>query len=163
MGAMGQVNPLLKAPVEFATNKQFFSGRDLSDLYSQTGNRIADSVIANSPFARVATTFRTLTDERKGAMAKLVNLASGVRIQDIDMDKAKQAAVRDFVNDTLRGKEGFHKFEQIYVKPEDIPNLAPGDLELLSLLKTQAHRNRAEKQAEKTGPLRLPSLKSMLR
>lgn len=82
---LGRSNPLIKGPLEFATNQSFFQsgpegGRPLDDMDPLIGRLIAnvtgqedavrlpkmlEQAAANSPIARLLTTLRTLTDKRK--------------------------------------------------------------------------------------------------
>src|SRR5262249_37181466 len=76
MDLLGQTNPLIKGPLELATGKQFFTGRDLADLSDKglTGETVVDQALMNSPAGRFLTTARTLADERKGIGAKALHL-----------------------------------------------------------------------------------------
>lgn len=101
--ALGQLNPFIKGPLEVATNRQFFSGRELSDLRSTTGMPPAlENLLTNSPLARIPTTARTLADPRKGPLAKALNLLTGVKLTDVDMDRARTAAGRRALEEQLR-------------------------------------------------------------
>lgn len=137
---LGMLNPLAKAPLEVATNKQFFTGRDLRDLYSQTGSILGDQVLMNSPFGRAATTLRTLTDPRKDLGTALLNVGTGLRMSDVDVDKQKNIAARQYAEDMLRGQPGVHMFQRLYVRPQDLPLLDPNEVNLLRLVKTAERR-----------------------
>ena len=101
--ALGQLNPFVKGPLELATNRQFFSGRELSDLRSSAGAPVGiENILANSPLARGITTARTIADPRKGALAKALNLLTSVKITDVDMDRARTAAGRRALEEQLR-------------------------------------------------------------
>ena len=82
---LGRSNPLIKGPLEYATNQSFFQsgpegGRSLDDMDPLIGRLLAnvtgqedavrlpkmlEQAAANSPVARLLTTMRTLTDKRK--------------------------------------------------------------------------------------------------
>jgi hypothetical protein len=132
-GTLGAMNPLIKGPLEMATGKQFFSGRDLADLHTQTGSTALDQIIYNSPLARTARYARQATDPRKSLTDLILNFGSGVRVTDVDMERAKDIAIRDFITNSLRGRPGVRTFESPYVRQEDIANLDPMDLLLLRL------------------------------
>jgi hypothetical protein len=144
-GYLGALNPLIKAPLELATNRQFFSGRDLTDLYTMTGNTVGDQLLMNSPLGRFVTAGRTLADERKDLLAKAVNLGTGVHVTDVDMGKARDIAVRELIDEATRGDRNVGRFERLYVRPENLANLSPQELLLLRLNATReaAHRQAA--------------------
>lgn len=144
-GVLGQTNPLIKGPLEYATGKQFFTGRDAGDLYSQTGSPLVDALIANSPASRVATTVRTLSDPRKwesplAATAIPLNLLTGARVSDVDMEKQKDIAARDYVKAMLQGKPEFGTFQSIYMRPGMENLLSPEEMALFRLQKTLQSR-----------------------
>jgi hypothetical protein len=149
MGLAGQLNPVFKGPLEYATDRQFFSGRELGDLYSMTGNQLLDHLIANSPLARVGSTARTLTDPRKYAdpYALPLNLLTGAKVTDVDMPKYRAIAEREYLKEALRGVPAVGKFETFYVRPEQLGTLTPEELELVRLQKTlQARAREASKK-----------------
>jgi hypothetical protein len=133
-------NPLLKAPAELATGVQFMSGRKLSDLQGPTGNVIMDNLLMNSPASRFLSAERTLTDPRKSLAASALNLASPLRVTDVDMMKQRNIAARDYIAEQLSGNPNIRHFESTYVRPEDIPSLTPEEMQLLRLNKTLESR-----------------------
>lgn len=148
---LGNTNPLIKGPLELATGKQFYTGRDLADLQGPTGNVLTDQVLMNSPISRALTTARTLGDERKGVLAKVANLASPVKVTDVDMEKQRQIAARTIIDDLLRGAPGVHQYQSLYVKPEDVPNLPPSELQLLQLSRTLEKQAQDQARKKKVG------------
>ena len=142
---LGNLNPLIKGPLEWLTNRQFISGRELSDLSDKglTGIPLVDQTIMNSPLSRLITTGSTLADERKSPLDKFLNLATGLKVSDVNVDQARRNVVRDFINANLRGPN-FRHFDQLSVKPEVVPTLSPRELELFRLNVTQERRGRAE-------------------
>ncbi len=154
MSLLSQLNPLLKAPLEMATGKQFFTGRDLGDLYSMTGSSTLDQLLSNSPFSRLATTARTLADERKwqspsAALAMPLNLATGARVTDVDIDKQRNIAAREFVKEQLQHLPEFGKFESIYLRPGMENLLSPEEALLYRLQKTLQKRAQEAAKAQK--------------
>jgi len=132
--------------------KQFFTGRDIGDLYSMTGSSTIDQVLANSPFSRIATTARTLADERKwqdplSALAIPLNLGTGVRVTDVDLEKQRTIAAREYVQEALRGLPEIGKMDTLYLKPGMEGTLTPEELALLRLQKTL--QKKAEEEAKK--------------
>jgi hypothetical protein len=147
MDILGQMNPLIKGPLELATGKQFFTGRDLADLSSHglTGMTPVDQAITNSPLGRFFTTGRTLMDERKDAGAKALNLLTGARISDVDMEKQRDIEARRLIEEMLKGNPNVGHFERLSVKPENLGNLSPEEILMYRLYQT------LEQQAQKRG------------
>lgn len=142
MSLLGQTNPLIKAPLEFATGKQFYTGRDLDDLYTPLGTSEAEQFLINSPFGRAYTTGKQIADPRKDLLTKAINLGTGLKISDVDMARQRDIAGREVTNDLLRGRPGIKHFESMYVKPEDMGMLDPDEIMLLRLNKTLEMRAR---------------------
>lgn len=149
MGLLGQTNPLIKAPLEFATGKQFFTGRDLAELYPISGNTLLDQVIMNSPISRLATTARTLADERKTIADKALNLGTGLKISDVDMQRARELAERELIAEKLAGQQGIGRLETFYARPDALGQLTPDEIALLRLGKTLDARAKARSKERK--------------
>jgi hypothetical protein len=127
---LGQSNPLLKAPLEYVTNRQLYSGRDLSDLYSvleqdlgPIGRPLEQALVNFLPFgARGLGLYRQLTDDRlpanEAAMKAAFNLLAGVKITDVDKDRTKRMAARDVLNQILETTPGVKTYENITVPEE---------------------------------------------
>jgi hypothetical protein len=158
---LGMLNPLMKGPAELLTGRQWFTGRDLNDLHSMSRSTLQslgadpgpaagtwmDQAIMNSPLGRVSTTARTLLDPRKDALAKAVNLLSGTRLTDVNMDKARGIATGDFIRDQLRGQQGVRMLEVMgNLTPEQF-SLLPAHLQqLYQLQRTQLRRQARERR-----------------
>ena len=140
MAALSNLNPMLKAPLEYATGKQFFTGRDLEDLYTMTGNTAGDQAIMNSPLGRAMTTVRTLADERKwqDPLAIPLNLGTGLKVTDVDMAKQRNIAAREYLTEMLRGQPDVSKFTTLYPTPG--ATLTPQEELLLRLNMTLEQR-----------------------
>lgn len=139
----GFLNPLIKAPVELVSGKQLYSGRDLADLYSPTGSTLAEELLMNSPASRLYTTGRQLIDPRKGVGVKALNLATGLKVSDVDVAKQRELAARELINQSLQGKPGIGHFESIYARPEELSNLSEADKKLLRLTKNLEQKQKA--------------------
>lgn len=149
---MGEMSPIIKAPLELATGKQFYSGRDLGDLYGPFGDVGLDQLLMNSPLSRAYTAGRTLLDERKDPLAKLSNLVGPGRITDVNMEKAKDVAARQAVTELLQQQPGVHTFERPYVRPEDYGMLSPEAIALLRLQGTLEKKSKDQaRQPQKVG------------
>lgn len=149
MGLLGQMNPLLKGPVEYAVNKQFFSGRELGDLYSMTGNPLADQILFNSPAARIATTARQAVDSRKDWPTFLANFLTGAKFTDVDIPKYQAIAEREYIKQALQGSPAIGKFETLAVRPDQIGQLSPQQFELIQLQRLLEKRARDAKKSDK--------------
>ena len=161
---LGQTNPLLKAPLEYITNRQLYSGRDLSDAYSvlerdlgQYGRPIEQAVMNFVPFgSRALGSYRTLTDDRLTTGDKYTklafNLLAGAKIRDIDIARTKQLAARNVLNQILETTPGVRTYENITV-PEDVLRAMPENQRRMYLLyrviqAEAAKRARDKKKAE---------------
>lgn len=115
---LGMLHPFVKMPLELLSGRQFFSGRDLEDLYSTTGSTLGDQLLYNLPIARAVTTGRTLLDERKGLGTKALNTLTGVKITDVDTERVKAAERREAIERFLRNSPNIGKFERLYKKKD---------------------------------------------
>lgn len=133
-------NPAFKTLYEIATGRQVFSGRNLDDLKpgalpslllggDTRAARLASQVLQGTPAARVASTVDRLSDmEKKGPLATLLNLTTGLRSVDVDQGQAAQIAARDTITKLLNASDQYKIRESITVDPkwkgreEEIPN-----------------------------------------
>lgn len=159
----GQMNPLIKGPLEQLTNRQFYSGRELSDLYStleQTmgpSGRLLEQVGYNMPGgSRLIGAYRQLTDERltptdrAGKFA--FNALTGLKLQDVDMERTRRLAARNMLTQMLETTPGVRTYENITV-PEDVLRAMPEQQRQLYLLykiiqSEAARRGRERKKQE---------------
>jgi hypothetical protein len=141
---MGQ--PLMKLPAEVATGTQMYSGRPLSTLqpyeFTTLGGAIPDDyaraisqTVSNTPLSRTAAVVNRFTDGRETLATDLLSLAVGSRITDVDSQKAKEQAAMQLLREHLRGQPGVRSSENIYVRPDDLPQVRPEDLTLYGLLR----------------------------
>jgi hypothetical protein len=167
LNILGQTNPLIKGPLEQLTNRQFYSGRQLSDLYSvleQTmgaPGRLAEQTLVNLPGgSRLIGTYRQLADDRLSAQEKyskfLVKLLSGVGFHDVDVDRTRRLAARDMLNQLLETTPGVRTYENITV-PEEILQTMPQqqrDLYLLyKIVQSEAAKRARENKQMAMDPL----------
>lgn len=184
--------PIAKFPVEMAAGESFFQrgpmgGRELTDmdptlgrLLTNVGLRDEESsgrarplisnefehLAANSPWARVFSTARVLTDKRKyeggpfpGSMAAL-NLLTGVKTSDIS-PAAQAAVLRERAQAYALESLGARAFENVYHPKEEIAKVAETDpkraknMQVVNNLKKIAERVRNEK-LERAGQSSLP-------
>jgi len=135
-GLGGNLSPYLKLPVELATKKQLFTGRDLDELDSRLGrilnpnqplgvSPLIEQTLMNSPLSKAITTVGTLTDPRKSVGDVALNTLTGARITDVDMSKAKYFASREALDKLLSSNPAVRKFSSLYVKPDHLDRLDP--------------------------------------
>lgn len=165
MGFLGQLNPMFKAPMELATGRQFFTGRDLEDLHSLTNITWMDQLLANS-FGRLSSMARQIGDPRKwdmsappyiGAGIIPINQLSGIRFSDVDLEKYRDIRAREYVKDAMRGREDMRFFETVSPTRESLYQMVNDprrqeDLMLMRLQKTIEKRARDRKKEEKENP-----------
>lgn len=159
MSLLGQMNPLIKGPLEYLTGKQFYTGRELGDLQPVTGSLFTDTLMMNSPLSRVATTARTIADPAKwqsvlvpGVPEGLVaNLLTGLRVSDIDVEKQKDIQARELIRKYLQGNPDVAKYEAISPRADQIQNLSPWEVALLRLDKNLEQRSKERAEERKQG------------
>jgi len=145
MSFMGQMNPLIKGPMEQLFDRQFHTGRKLSDLHA-TGTagaigkmfgddnpQLISQILANTPATRFASTADKLLDSRKGWLPKAANLLSGVKVTDVDVDKQRAIELRNAVEDMMKGHSNLSKYSNFYVKPEDVADLTPEEIQMMRM------------------------------
>lgn len=154
MQGLSQVNPFIKAPIEYATGESFFQrgpmgGRDLGDLDPTvgrtlsnigvmtgmmpegsgpvrfTGQQPVEFILGNSPISRALTTARSLTDTRKDPLSKGLNFLTGARVSDIS-PAAQDAVLRDAAQ--AYGKQiGAKEFSRVHFSKQQIAELEKSD------------------------------------
>jgi len=168
LNVLGQSNPLIKGPLELLTNRQFYSGREMSDLYSmleqplaplglgQVG-RVAEQVISNAPGgSRLLGVMRQLLDDRLSMSQRLPKVAfnalTGLSFEDIDQQRTKQQAARQMLKTMLQATPGVRTYENVTV-PEDVLRTMPEEQRrqylLYKIIQSEAaKRARDKKKAE---------------
>lgn len=165
---MGAINPLIKAPLEQLFNTQFHTQRKLTDLKSQgaasaigrafgeDNPQLLSQVLANSPISRFVSSADKLMDPRKSAIQKAVNMMTGVRVTDVDIEKQKAIELRSEIEKLMEGHPGLSKFARFYVKPEDAAKLTPEEIRLMRAYsqlgdQAQAYAKKKREEAERIG------------
>ncbi len=163
---LSQLNPLVKAPLEWSTGQSFFqtgpegTGRPLVELNPPIGQTLAniagleqpvdlpdalEFAAANSPLSRYLTTARQVTDPRKSIPSLAANLLTGVRVSDVSPG-AQDAILRQRA-DALLKQVGGRTFTRTYL-PEsaDLSSEEQGLAEQLAeLQRLLDQRGRARK------------------
>lgn len=172
---LGMTNPLIKAPIEYVTNRQLYSGRELNNLYSvleqdlgPIGRPLEQFAVNFIPFgSRGLGLYRQLTDERmtpaQRAQKAAFNFLAGAKLTDEDQEKAKRQAARDMLNSILETTPGVRTYENIAV-PEDVLAGMPKDQQQLYLLykiiQSEAAKRAREKKQAAADPLEILGLVS---
>jgi hypothetical protein len=157
------VNPLVEGPLESLAGVDFFSGRKLTDLRPQAtasaiGRLFGDDnpqllsrVLANSPAARFVSTADRLADDRKGAATKALALATGLRLSDVDLEKARNAEAGQARNELMASMPHLRGFTNYSARPGE--TLTPAEVALLRLqaLARQASRENAKGSPQRIG------------
>ena len=129
----GNLNPLIKAPLEYVTGRSLYSGRELTDRGARvTGNSLLDQLLSATPASRVVSTGANLAGPG-GVPEKLLNLLTGARVSDVEVEKAKRFAILDALRKEMMNNPDFQQSVDYYVKPENQANLSPDELALLKL------------------------------
>jgi hypothetical protein len=161
---LGQTNPLLKAPIEYVTNRQLYTGRQLSDLYSVLeqslgpSGRAIENVVVNLPFgARALGLYRQLNDDRLSpADARLKaawNLLAGAKLTDVDEERTKRLAARQMLNQLLETTPGVRTYENITV-PDDVLAQMPENQQkqylLYRIIQAEAAKRARDRKKQET-------------
>lgn len=157
---LGMTTPVFKGPAEYITDRQFFSGRQLSDLYSMAekygipGGRVVDQIASNLPGgSRIMGVARQILDDRispaERAAKLAVNTFTGLKLQDVDQDRTVRLAARSALNELLKQAPGIGTYENIFIKPEALEKLSPQEKRqflLYRILQSQAARQSRERK-----------------
>jgi len=160
---LGSTNPLIKSPLELATNRQFYSGRQLSDLYSMfeqslgEPGRFLEQVGYNVPGgSRALGVARQLMDDRMSISDRLSKLAfnslTGLKVTDVDIERTRRQAARNMLNDLLKATPGVRTYENITVPEETLAKMPEEQRNMYLLYKIiqaeAARKARERKKAE---------------
>lgn len=158
-------NPFIKAPLEQVFDKQLSTGRALSSLKAQgisksigglwgdDNPQLLSQVLANSPAARFLSSFDKATDERKPIWARALNLGTGVKLTDVDLERQKAIEAANVRNELLSSMPHISQHVAFTPKRGEEANLTPQEIELLRLIPTM--KERAISAAEKRKQLGL--------
>jgi hypothetical protein len=167
---LGMTNPLLKAPIEYITDRQLYSGSRLSDAYSVLenqgvpGGRDLEQFTMNFvPWgSRALGLYRTLSDDRlspadRGLKAAF-NVFSGVGITDEDQDRARERAARTMLTERLRQAPGVRAYENLAVDDESLARMTPEQRDqylLYRIIQTRASQRARQRSRQEQDPLDL--------
>lgn len=160
MNYMGTMTPLIKGPLEQLFDTQFHTGRKLSDLHptgigsafghlSEDKAQLLSQFLANTPLTRAVSTIDKLADERKGITPKALNLLSGFKLSDVNMEKLRAIDAREVLSEMLGNNPAVSQFTNFYVKPENQAKLSPNDIMQLQLFAAYKAKAKAAVEKEK--------------
>jgi hypothetical protein len=169
---LAMLNPLVKAPLEYATGQSFFQqgpdgGRPLKDVDPLLGRiganlkqyatgepqldpvptpRWLEVAASNSPLTRYLSMFRQATDTRKSTGDKALGLLSGVRVQDIS-PQARAAILRER-SDQVIMELGAQDFVRTYIPDSILAAMSPEEKQ--KALRWQALQKKLEDDINRT-------------
>ena len=120
-------------------------------LVGDDNPQVLSQILANSPVTRFVSTADKILDDRKALLPKLANLLTGVRVTDVDAEKLRSIELRDRTAEMLRGFEHIRPYTNYFVKPEDIPQLSPAEVEAMRFYSELSDRAKAYSKAHR-GP-----------
>jgi hypothetical protein len=157
---LGQLNPLPKSIIEYITNRQLYTGRELSDLYSvleqdigPLGRPLEQAIVNLAPFgARGVSLYRQMRDDRldptDAALKALFNITAGVKVTDVDEDRSRALAARNMLNSILETTPGVRTYENITV-PQDALATMPEEQRRMYLLYRTLQAEAAKRARER--------------
>lgn len=150
------MNPLIKGPLEQVFDTQFHTGRPLSSLRPQgtasaIGRLVGEDnpqllaqILANTPATRFISSIDKLMDDRKGVLPKLLNLGTGVKVTDVDVEKTRSIEAAQARNELLSRMPHVRGYTTYYPAKGQADQLEPDEVRMLRMLATmqQAARDR---------------------
>jgi hypothetical protein len=158
---IGGMNPLIKGLYEQKEGRQLHTGRPLNDLRPnwigqlamQAGGgpglaQVLSQISMNMPTSRLTSTVDKAIDPRKEAWAKAINLMTGMRISDVDVQKQRYVEAKSELNELLEQAPFVETYSKYFVKPENRAKLDESsrrayELYLRMLQDSQAFMKRA--------------------
>lgn len=167
MNLLGQLNPLIKAPLEMVLNRQLYSGRELSDTYSMLEQDIGpmgrplEQIIVNAPGgSKLMGMVRTARDERLSPLERagklLFNYGSGFGLTDRDTEKARNQAARQVLTDLLKTTPGTRSYENLTISDEDLlamPEAQRRQYLLYKIIQSEAAQRARQRRQSELDPL----------
>lgn len=147
---LGMMHPVPKTILENTTGQSFYQrgepqanldpnvGRTLSNLGVMAGLRdkeagpvqypgsgLVETALSMSPFSRLASTARALTDQRKTLGEKLLNTTTGARITDVSPNKQAYTLMRRA--EDLAKASGARSRQDVYFSKDQLAKLKESD------------------------------------
>jgi hypothetical protein len=124
------------------------SAKALGRAFGDDNPQLLGQIMANSPLTRFFTSADKLTDPRKAAWQKALNLFSGARFTDVDTVKARAVETRAAIEDIMRTHPNLSTYFSFYVRPEDVGKLTPE--EILMMREYSELQDQAKQYAKQT-------------
>lgn len=169
MNLLGQLNPLIKAPLEMVLDRQLYSGRELSDTYSMLEQDIGpmgrplEQILVNAPGgSKLMGMIRTARDERLSPLERAgklaFNYASGFGVTDRDPERARNQAARQMLTELLKATPGARSYENLTI-PDEVVQTLPEDQRqrylLYKIIQADAAKRARERKRAEMDPLEL--------
>lgn len=172
---LGSLRPGIRMPLEVATGRQFFTGRDLADVRpgnfenfvtggNETGARVLSELAGATPISRALSTVNRLMDTRKyqGGVAawlaaEAVPLASGARISDVDVEKWKAVDARNQLERELQQAPHIRQSRDFYADRDarSAGQVTPEEAEMLRTYAALKARAKEAAEAKKRVGIRI--------
>lgn len=156
----GMLNPIIKTPLEVATNTSLYDARDLRDKDSRLGRTLTDVGVLSNPrqvpiavdqvlgltpgYGTMVNMLGQATDTRKNFLERLVNIGTGVKLTSVTQQD-RESALRKAIDQQLHGAPGIRQHSSIYVGDDTL--LTENQRLLLSITKDIAAKARDRKKA----------------
>jgi hypothetical protein len=151
---LAQSHPVIQGVGERIAGKQFWSGRNLDDLYQEpTSDQDINFWVSKTPLSRAQSTVGGLFDDRKSVAQKLFNLTiGGAKITDVNMEKQRALETRDILERELGADPDIGKYTGLYANDMAglIERYKAGDVEAAKKLKLYMAMKEELKQIKKT-------------
>lgn len=129
----GSTSPFLRAPIEYAMGRQFYTGRDIPATYPVEGGPLMNLLISNSPVGRLFSTYNQVTNPNRGWGETAIQTLLGPRITNIDVNQSRRQAVMEAANDMLRGLPQTRVFDRLSINPQNFQTLSPEEQRMYML------------------------------
>lgn len=150
LAALAQVNPWLRLLPEWATGTQFYTGRKFAEMPGQPG--LVQQAI-DIPLGRFERTVGSLGGALIGEQTPLATAAQfglGAHLRDVDLEREKFRAERQFLKEQAGMTPELRKFEKFYTPP-GAENIDPETQLLLRLQQTLEARAKANAARVRAG------------
>jgi hypothetical protein len=141
-GMTGTLAPYLRVVPELVTGKQMFSGRDVPTNFPLEG-QVANSLAMASPLSRVFSTANALG--KQDPMGAAFQTLLGPRMTTVNQEAVRQMGIRDLLETAMFQIPEVSRFQRLYVRPDQLQNLSPAEMELYRLYSTM--QRQASQQA----------------
>ncbi len=117
-----QMSPAITTPFKLLSGYDPYTGRPLKEMHNMLGNVGASTLLAGSPFSRVASTGGQILNKRKPWQAKLLGLTTGVKVSTTDLNKQRLYELQKANDDDLKDEAYIREGHFPYV-PERFKHL----------------------------------------